>query len=81
MKLQVDFAFEESSYINNIPGRITIDYGEGQESITYSFVLMEKIEPLKGDNRYKVKWDGAMPDDSEMIGKKIIKTYKEMESE
>lgn len=81
MKLQVEFLFEESSYINNIPGSITIDYGEGSETISYAFTLMEKIEPLKGDNRYKVKWDNETPDDSAAISKRIIKTYKEMESE
>lgn len=80
MKFNIEFTLEESSYINTIPGSVVVIEEGEKEGTAYQFTLMEKVKPLEGQNRYKIKWTAEAPLDAENISRRIIKEYQELES-
>ncbi|MDR3610599.1 MAG: hypothetical protein P4L27_08560 [Ignavibacteriaceae bacterium] len=80
MKMNINFALEEASYINTIPGKIEIAEIEGVEGKLYEFTLLEKLDPLSGKTSFKVKWGEELPKNLEDLNKIIVKNYKQMES-
>jgi hypothetical protein len=80
MKMNINFALEEASYINTIPGKIEIAEIDGVEGKFYDFTLLEKLDPLSGKTSFKVKWSEEAPQNPEELNKIIVKNYKQMES-
>lgn len=81
MKFNIEFTLEESSYINTIPGSVVLIEEGQKEGKAFEFTLMEKVKPLEGQNKYKVKWTNDTPPEVDALTKKIIKEYQELESE
>jgi hypothetical protein len=80
MKMNINFALEEASYINTIPGKLEISEIEGVEGKFYDFTLLEKLDPLSGKTSFKVKWGEESPANHEELNKIIVKNYKQMEA-
>jgi len=80
MKMNINFALEEASYINTIPGKLELSEVEGVEGKFYEFTLLEKLDPLTGKTSFKVKWGDGAPSNHEDLNKIIVKHYKQMEA-
>jgi hypothetical protein len=80
MKLNINFALEEASYINTIPGKLELSEVEGVEGKLFEFTLLEKLDPLSGKTSFKVKWGEETPSNPEELNKIIVKNYKQMEA-
>jgi hypothetical protein len=80
MKMNINFALEEASYINTIPGKLEIAEIEGIEGKFYEFTLFEKLDPVSGKTSFKVKWAEDAPSNPEDLNKLIVKNYKQMEA-
>ena len=80
MKININFALEEASYINNIPGKLELSEVEGVEGNFYDFTLLEKLDPLTGKTSFKVRWAEVAPTNQEELNKVIVKNYKKMEA-
>ena len=78
--MNINFALEEASYINTIPGKLEIAELEGIEGKFYEFTLFEKLDPVSGKTSFKVKWTDDAPSNPEDLNKLIVKNYKQMES-
>ena len=80
MKMNINFALEEASYINTIPGKLELSEVEGVEGTFYEFTLLEKLDPLSGKTSFKVKWADGAPSNHEDLNKIFVKNYKQMEA-